>query len=258
MTVLLYLGKVVACSGLLYGYYFFFLRNKQFNQYNRFYLLAGPVLSLLFPLLSIGFLQAAGQQNDTLLKTLQVISVREWENELLSGTNHDGPSPLFTLQNCLLTLYLSGIFVSGYLFARSLMHIRKLSRKYNSQAFERICFFSTREPGTPFSFFRFIFWNADIEPGSGEGQRILQHELYHIRAGHSYDTVFMRCVTMLFWFNPFYHLYLTELKAVHEFQADEHASSADNKWDYAELLVTQAIAKKQSLLYNPFFHNQIK
>ena len=52
-ALLSYFLQAGICSGILYGYYHFFLRNKRFHQYNRFYLLGSVLLSLLVPLLNI-------------------------------------------------------------------------------------------------------------------------------------------------------------------------------------------------------------
>jgi len=65
-------------------------------------------------------------------------------------------------------------------------------------------------------------------------------------------------ITLLTWFNPFIYLIKKEIKAIHEFLADEYAISDNNRYAYAELLVMQSIRNKQSYLLNPFFHNQIK
>ena len=48
---LLYILKISLLSGLFLGYYWIALRNKRFHYYNRFYLLASIVFSLLIPLL---------------------------------------------------------------------------------------------------------------------------------------------------------------------------------------------------------------
>ncbi|HMU73625.1 MAG TPA: hypothetical protein PKD93_12835, partial [Ferruginibacter sp.] len=68
-----YMLKVIICSGILFGYYWVFLRNKIFHRYNRFYLLSAIVLSLLLPLLKIGFWQPADQQSQV-IRALQVVS----------------------------------------------------------------------------------------------------------------------------------------------------------------------------------------
>src|SRR5687768_8712852 len=52
-TLFLYLLQVTAVSGILYCYYHFFLRNKKFHRYNRFYLLAAVLLSITVPFLDI-------------------------------------------------------------------------------------------------------------------------------------------------------------------------------------------------------------
>ena len=68
-----YMLKVIICSGILVGYYWFFLRNKIFHRYNRFYLLAAMSLSLLLPLLKINFWQPATEKNQG-IRVLQAVS----------------------------------------------------------------------------------------------------------------------------------------------------------------------------------------
>jgi len=96
----------------------------------------------------------------------------------------------------------------------------------------------------------------DIE--SIEGQQIFRHELYHVRQVHSADILFLEMMSIVTWFNPFIHLVKKEMRAIHEFLADEYAISESNRYAYAELLVMQSLRNKQSNLLHPFFHNQIK
>ncbi len=49
----LYLAKVIFISGLLFGYYRLFLRDRMFHQYNRFYLLVATLGSLILPLIHL-------------------------------------------------------------------------------------------------------------------------------------------------------------------------------------------------------------
>jgi hypothetical protein len=63
MIFLIYAAKTILISGLLYGYYWIFLRNKAFHRYNRIYLLSLVVIMLLLPLLKIsipGITEASG------------------------------------------------------------------------------------------------------------------------------------------------------------------------------------------------------
>ena len=53
MALLSYLLQVILASGILYAYYHFVLRNNRFHQYNRYFLLLVPVISILVPFLDI-------------------------------------------------------------------------------------------------------------------------------------------------------------------------------------------------------------
>jgi N-acetylmuramoyl-L-alanine amidase len=139
----------------------------------------------------------------------------------------------------------------------SLGKIRRLSINYPSERLGEIRFVNTDEPGTPFSFFRWLFWNSRIELNSEPGQKIFRHELFHINQRHSVDILFLEIVAALAWFNPFFILIRKEMKAIHEFLADEHAINKSNDWEYAELLLRQVLNTRVQLV-NPFFHNQIK
>jgi hypothetical protein len=57
ITILYYLLKVVLCSAILYTYYWFVLRNKQFHQYNRYYLMGISVLSWIVPFIKINIVK---------------------------------------------------------------------------------------------------------------------------------------------------------------------------------------------------------
>ena len=48
-----YLLKVCACSGILFLYYQLALKNKLFHQWNRFYLLASIIFSLVIPVIQV-------------------------------------------------------------------------------------------------------------------------------------------------------------------------------------------------------------
>ncbi len=252
-----YLLQVVIISGLLYGYYHFFLRNKKFHQYNRFYLLAVTVLSLSIPFLNIPvYFDTAGNDIQSTLVSLDVISISSLEEQsyALSVTN---PAGTINWQLWFILIYslISVLFLFRIFF--SLSRIRRIIRDNEVQQLDVIHFVNTDEPGTPFSFFRWLFWNKNIEISSEKGQQILRHELFHINQKHSHDSLYLEILTVIFWINPFFYLLKKELKAIHEFLADRFAIREHRQADYAELLLMQAL-QTQLKLVHPFFHNQIK
>ncbi|OQP54605.1 hypothetical protein A4H97_21810 [Niastella yeongjuensis] len=258
MTFLLYLEKVMLCSGILLGYYWLFLRNKRFHHYNRFYLQATLLLSVLLPLIRIPVLyQPQSPVNQAVYQTLQVLTVDRGEEEAMDA----GPgliARLFTLDNVIYLLYAAGMLVLLFMLVKSLLYIRRISKHYPFERISGLKFFNTGEPGTPFSFFRSIFWNNELTFNSRDGQQIFRHELFHVQQKHSTDIIFTELITALFWVNPFFHLLKKELKAIHEFLADQYAISGNDRYDYAELLVLQTMKANYPSVTNHFFQNHIK
>ena len=74
ITLAWYLLKVIICSGILCGYYYVALRNKIFHRWNRFYLLAAVVLSLIVPVMKINIFQKSDADKGTVVRMLQTIT----------------------------------------------------------------------------------------------------------------------------------------------------------------------------------------
>ena len=85
----------------------------------------------------------------------------------------------------------------------------------------------------------------------------MQHEIYHIRQRHSIDILYLEFLTAILWINPFFYQVKKEIKAIHEFSADEFAMRESDETLYAELLL-QCVFQTNQQLVNPFFYNQIK
>src|SRR6185295_7755257 len=99
MTFLLYLGKVMLCSGILLGYYWLFLRNRRYHHYNRFYLQATLLLSILLPFLRIPvWIKSQNPVNQVVYQTLEVLTVTHGEEDGM-GAGPGLATRLFTLEN---------------------------------------------------------------------------------------------------------------------------------------------------------------
>jgi hypothetical protein len=256
--LLSYLLQMMAASGLLYGYYHFALKNNNFHKYNRYYLLISAIISLVVPFLNIPlYFTESETQSSVVLQALTIFTGSGTDEVTITSTKHWDFTNWFSTQTILRFIYLIVLSVSLLRIAISLAGIRKLAKANTVEKFGNIHFVNTDEPGTPFSFFRWLFWNKKIELHSEKGEQIFRHELYHIEQRHSLDIISLEILTALCWFNPFFHLIKKETKAIHEFLADQFSIKENNKWQYAELLLMQVLNTNQSLV-NPFFHNQIK
>jgi len=245
--MLTYLLQMIACSGILYGYYHFFLRNERFHQYNRFYLLFSVVLSLLLPLIKIPVLLKAEESPNPIY-----LFVSSGEDIVITAKEKFDASSLIYILYGLVVLFL---------LTRLLLTIKKIisiKRSSVTEQIEDIQFINTAHDDAPFSFFKWLFWNSKTSLQSAEGEQIFKHEMYHIRSKHSWDLLFAEIVLAVFWFNPFFYLYRKELKAIQEFLADKYAAEGYDATSYAELLLLQALGSHQRPLVNPFFHTQLK
>ncbi len=253
-----YVIQVIIVSGLLYSYYHWVLRNKKFHRYNRYYLLGAAVSSILIPLLNIPVYFTEEEATTSIVySTLNVFTGGEPEEAVVVYANTIDKSSWFTSNHILQLIY---ILVATLVLLRiifSLLKIRRIVHRHTVEQIGRIRFMNTDEPGTPYSFFRWLFWNRKIDLHSEKGEQIFRHELFHIEQKHSLDILFLELLTVVGWFNPFFHFMKRETKAIHEFLADQFAVNENNRWNYAELLLMQVLNTNQRLVH-PFFHNQIK
>ncbi|MEP7278866.1 MAG: M56/M15 family metallopeptidase, partial [Bacteroidota bacterium] len=231
----------------------------RFHHYNRSYLLGISLCSTVIPFLTIPLaIFGSGRQNAALIHILYVINSKGWEEPVTLYARHNQWSQWINLQNGLYFVYLAGAITGLIILIRSLIYIKGLKRKYPFETIDRLKIYFTAEPGTPFSFFRSIFWDKKISVSDGAGQQIFRHEMFHVKQRHSADILLLETLGCICWFNPFFHLIKKELKAIHEFLADAYAASGNNRYNYAELLLLHAIRQKTPVISHPFFHNQIK
>ena len=116
-----YLLKVIICSAVLFGYYWFFLRNKIFHGYNRFYLLATVVLALALPMMKFEVWQNTDQPKTSVIQMLQVVNNSDAyldEVILYSNRNQISKSQVFSI------VYISLSCIFFILFLKALATIR--------------------------------------------------------------------------------------------------------------------------------------
>jgi beta-lactamase regulating signal transducer with metallopeptidase domain len=255
-SLLFYFLQVIVCSGILYGYYFFALRNRKFHRYNRYYLLFAAAVSLVIPAFNIPvYFQA--KPSSEFLQALSSFSSFRSETVAVTEGDKIAITTFYSWENISKLIYL---LVASAVLLRlliALLRINKLIRSHLNERIDHLYFINTEEPGTPFSFLNWLFWNKKIDLTSETGAQIFRHELFHIRQKHSLDIIFFELLAIIFWANPFFHVFKKEIRAIHEFLADEFAMKENEEWSYAELLLMQLLESRNHLL-NPFFHTQIK
>jgi N-acetylmuramoyl-L-alanine amidase len=253
ITLAWYLLKVIICSGILCGYYFLALRNKVFHRWNRFYLLAAVVISLSAPIIKIDIFQNNNDKG-TVVQMLQTISYGD--EAVIEYSRNNGFQ--INTQNLAEGVYLLVSMIFLFIFFVSIYKIKRLKNIYPETKIEDISFISTNAKGTPFSFFKSIFWNNAIDLHSKPGQQIFNHEIAHVKEKHSYDKIFMNIVLIFFWINPFFWLLQKELNMIHEFVADKEALEDSDINAFAEMILQTVYPGQNFSLTNKFFYSPIK
>lgn len=109
----------------------------------------------------------------------------------------------------------------------------------------------------PHSFLHYIIISADDYGRLREP--ILRHEQAHVRLGHSWDILLLCAVQAVQWFNPFVHLLGRDLRAVHEYEADNAVlQQGIDATKYQLLLVTKAVGNRLQTLANSLNHGSLK
>ena len=254
IATLYYLLKVVLCSTLLYAYYWFILRDKQFHQYNRFYLMGISVISWLVPFIKIEIVK---EQVIAAPKVLHFATAIAESNSSIEREVIE-QSAQFSWDNLILLIatIVSVFFILRFL--QSLWKIKRLIRKYPMKELLGFYLVMTDVKGTPFSFFKYVFWNNSIDLHSELGKGILAHEVAHVEENHSFDKLLIELQLVFGWFNPILWLIRNELYLIHEFIADKKSVENNDVCVFAELLLASAYPSQQHLLSNPFFFSPIK
>lgn len=244
--------QVIICSGIMMVYYWCVLRNKRFHQYNRFYILASVFLSFLIPFIKIQVESRMAQKGVGHLIYVFADYNASMENAI-------------DIRRIEVNWYIVSlafyVLIGVYVLLRFIIAIIKIQRLIKACPTTRIDDVSlvlTNAAGTPFSFFKFVFWNSEIDIQSVSGQQILKHELIHVKEKHSIDTVIMQLVLTAGWINPFFWLANKELNMIHEFAADSESVKSGDTASFAAMLLMTAYPGQQYLLTHTFFFSPIK
>ena len=110
---------------------------------------------------------------------------------------------------------------------------------------------------SPFSWFRWIVISSkDL---ADNGRVFLAHERSHVRHGHSWDMLLCEFCVRLQWFNPFAWQLREDLRAVHEFQADQSVIQAGcDVREYNMLLIDKALGGQLAPVANALTQGELK
>ena len=242
--LLLYIGRSSLYLALFYAFFLLVMRRTTFFRLNRILLLAGTIACFLLPLLRI---------RTVVLPLLMAGPLTEAASEpaLTAGPSAASPFP-----------YLELLYIIGFLavLGWTAVAMVRMYRTIRTGAVTRL------DDGT-----KLVLTEADI-PSFSWGRTIVMsrkdaeanpvirlHEEAHIHKAHTLDILLFTAVTLIHWFNPLVWITLSELKLLHEYEADDAVlDKGIDATQYQLLLVRKAVGDKRFTLANGFQHAKLK
>ena len=242
--------KVGACLALFYLFFKLLLSRETLHRFNRMVVLGTMLLSFALPLCVI-----------TVTREYPVPPELFGLPDIPTAFAETGPAPEaepFSWELLVGCLYLTGVLAMLVATGLSVWRVMRLVRSGRREKLAN-GFVLVRLPqaATPFSWWRYIVLSE--EDYAGCGREIITHETAHLRLHHSWDLLAADVAGCLQWFNPAMWLLRRELRAIHEYEADEAVlnSGADAR-QYQILLIKKAAGGRWYSVANSFNHSKLK
>jgi beta-lactamase regulating signal transducer with metallopeptidase domain len=221
--LLSYLLKLSITLCVLYAFYRVVLRQLTFYQWNRFYLLVYSLIAFIIPLIDVSsWVSRQAMQQHQLITLVPVLNDFTQSQLISTGTKPVGAglSTSGMAAEALMLLFLTGFFIMVIRLVLQYASLRRIRRKAVLLTNEAdINIFQTTEAGNPFSFGRCIYISRSAHTGE-ELQRMVQHEMVHVKQKHTVDVLIGEFLCVVNWFNPFAWLIRQAIRQNLEFIAD--------------------------------------
>ena len=248
---LLYLLKSTLLLAVFDSFFLLVMRHSGLFRFNRVTLLAGSAVCLLLPLLPVR-VDAPTVYSEWLAPAVVGSEGITAESGVMLPTGTALPS----MQTVVLALYILGAGIVLGSYVRSYAGMFRLLRSTAGEQGDGYRLHIVDQETPSFSWMHHIVLSrSDFE----RYPAILAHEQAHVRCGHSHDLLLSSFLTVFQWFNPLVWICRTELKLLHEYEADDAVINAGiDATQYQLLLVRKAVGEKRFLLANGFNHAQLK
>ena len=240
---------------LLATIYVVFLRKETFFRLNRIFLLGSLLFSVILPFLKF-------KVYDPQSVMLSEVTVTPYRNLMEAVTIYGQDFSVTVEQTILSATLLIWIYLAGLSFfiGRLLFRITQIIfviRKNEVRKSEGLKFVFLDKECSPYSFLNYVFVSRSLQNSEGY-DRMMAHEMEHIKQGHTFDVLILELLTAFQWFNPFMWMLRRAIRENHEFLADQAVlGSGVNRGYYKKLLLNQ-VAGGQLVLTNNFNYSLIK
>ncbi len=247
-NILIYSLKTGACLAVFYLFFKLLLSRDTFHRLNRIVVLGAVVLSFALPVCVITIYKELPAMPDfTAFETVEEGAMpaapapKPFPWRLFGGVVFAGGAVMM-LSHTLIS-------ICGVL---NLVRTGRREKQENGTVLVLL-----PQAVTPFSWWKYIVMSeADY---AENGSTIIMHERAHLRLHHSLDLIVTDIAGCMQWFNPAMWLLRRELRAIHEYEADEAVlDSGVDARQYQMLLIKKAAGGRWYSIANSFNHSKLK
>ena len=193
---------------------------------------------------------------------LDEVTVSQYRNLIevvtIYSTNFSGSIERFILSYKFLGIvYVGGIIVFTFLLLWRIIQVAELIQNNKVEKLGKIKVVRIDRDFSPFSFMNYVFVSKNIK-GYEDWDKMLSHEIEHIKQGHSMDVMIIEFLAILQWFNPFFWMLRRALRENHEFSADQAVvSKGVSRAGYKRILINQFVGD-QLIIASSFNYSLVK
>ena len=245
ITFLTYQLKVAVIMAVFYIFFRLLLIKDSWHRLNRIVLLSTALLSFLLPVCII-----------TITKTEILPMPVTQLMQAASSTPAEAATPWWHI--ALMAAYAAGVvFVLARVLA-SVLRVRSIIRHARKEVLADGTVVYVMPGNDPsFSWMGHIVI-SEADWSNGESA-IIRHEKAHVALRHSIDVLITDIIAAAQWFNPAIWMLRIDLRAVHEYEADDTVlRSGTDLRSYQYLLISKAAAMNGYTIANNFNHSILK
>ena len=245
-----YALKTGACLAVFYLFFKLMLSRETFHRFNRAVILGVLLLSFVLPWCELTIYREVPMPETPGPTPEAFLSAFEEPADAVAA-----PFPWKRIIGFLYAAGVAGMLVAMLVSVVRVWRIVRSGRRTTLPDGRVLVL--TKQPTAPFSWWRYIVLSeADY---AESGSIILLHETAHLRMHHSWDLLLTDLAGCLQWFNPAMWLLRRDLRAIHEYEADEAVlDSGIDARQYQILLIKKAAGGRWLSVANSFNHSKLK
>jgi TonB family protein len=238
--IIVYMIESSVCLMLFMTFYYFILRKDTHHERNRVFLLLSLIASFILPILEINFKGFVSPVNNNIIEVLLPSIIISPDKAGFTGKS---------FSDILAAIYIAGAVIASASLTASFISIIMMLFRNKSPKGRVVRFDSNKQ--SCFSAVGYIFISNSVSRADSE--RMISHEMNHIRKYHFIDLFIVAFACIIQWFNPAVYFLRRSLQTVHEYEADQECIlNGEEIVSYQSLLTSAALGTRMPVMTNKF------